>query len=773
MVSFGWATNMLGLFMCLALLLVKQGHGAGLEVPSAPFVELGVLSGDTIRAEFSPGNDLVGEDGSVLVTDGGSAIHSYKVEWDTDPGVQEVQTITTSTYVGTNEIQTIATKLEGKNEVQTVQTYSDEVQEVQKITIKHATSGSYFFLKLDTTNTGGSVQFSGDIPVNAEASGSGNTVAEIISEMSNIDSPVVVTSNIISEGTEYLVTFPASMGDVPTMEPFVDKLLPQGEATATVETVDHGNIISGTFRLSFEGATTDDIPFDATPTVMRERLEALPGIETVEVSVSEADNQRGYYWTIEFTGAQNDGNVVEDIKAVTTGLSVSNPVKAVNGARIAVTTVDGYEVGGTFTLEYNSEETAPISFEASAAEMKELLEGLPNDVIPKGSIAVSRTGPNGEKQYTWTVTFLNNYQRTHEGNLMPFDADFTALTPNGEAEVVVDELRKGTRKDVQTMTVSAAGGTIPDDRMMTLNFRNETTVPFRFHYDDSLGNPSCDSIVTEQQKITSSTLNTETTQSQGDGEVSTNLEFRLVYSTPYITETTGWIKANPLGTVDCSTAQGDIETELEKFTVFSDVIVTSSSAGVSMGCEWTIDFVSSIGDIPLLQIEAKNEESNNFGALGYTTTAGDDTIIVEEKVIGAKDVIKAALEELDTIGTVTVTVDGAAVAPDACVWKVTFDSNAGELDLLSVTIYDLGDEGNSVTDATYTNGGVSTGVAVARATGNDVSTSEALSGYFAMSFRGERTSYVRYDASARVIEQALETLGTVGDVAVFRSKAET
>ena len=63
-----------------------------------------------------------------------------------------------------------------------------------------------------------------------------------------------------------------------------------------------------------------------------------------------------------------------------------------------------------------------------------------------------------------------------------------------------------------------------------------------------------------------------------------------------------------------------------------------------MGCEWTVEFISSIGDVPLLQIEAKNAESNNFGALGYTSTAGDDTIIIEEVTAGAKDAIKAALE---------------------------------------------------------------------------------------------------------------------------------
>ena len=372
------------------------------------------------------------------------------MEWDTDPGVQEVQTITTSTYVGANEVQTIATKLPGQNEVQLIKTLTLPVQEKQKIAIKHATSGSFFFLKLDTTSTGGSIQFSGDIPVHADATGAGYSVANIISGMSNVKAhgSVTVTKTIVSDVEFYYeVEFPASMGNVPTMEAFTDKLLPQGEATATISTVEDGNIIGGTFRLSFEDVSTVDLPFDASPTEMREALEDLPGIETVDVAVSVVDDQRGYEWTVEFTGTLNDGNVVEDIKANTDGLFVSNPVRAPDGAVITVTPSDGAEIGGTFTLTYGGEETSNLDFNAESADVKEALESLGNNVIPTGTIAVSRSGPNGEKEYTWTVTFLNDFARTHEGDLNLITFDKTLMTPANSA-IVVAELpgRKGTIK---------------------------------------------------------------------------------------------------------------------------------------------------------------------------------------------------------------------------------------------------------------------------------------------------------------------------------------
>jgi hypothetical protein len=155
---------MLNLNMLLLLFVVFSYfninvNAAGLQTPSAPFVDLTVLSSDAIRANFSAGNEL-NTDKSTLVTDGGSAIHSYKVEWDSDPGVQEVQTIVTSTYIGANEVQTISTKADKKNEIQTVTTKTEAQPEVQRITVTHATAGSYFFVKLDTTAIGGSVQFS-------------------------------------------------------------------------------------------------------------------------------------------------------------------------------------------------------------------------------------------------------------------------------------------------------------------------------------------------------------------------------------------------------------------------------------------------------------------------------------------------------------------------------------------------------------------------------------------------------------------------------------
>jgi hypothetical protein len=106
-------------------LIALVGVNAQLSIPDAPTsVALDVLSGSKLL--FCPQDFIVGfgsfyfifyfqpfikivylyvfdapSKGDIRVsfeaplTDGGSAVQSYTVEWDTDPGVQEVQSIST------------------------------------------------------------------------------------------------------------------------------------------------------------------------------------------------------------------------------------------------------------------------------------------------------------------------------------------------------------------------------------------------------------------------------------------------------------------------------------------------------------------------------------------------------------------------------------------------------------------------------------------------------------------------------------------------------
>ena len=430
-------------------------------------------------------------------------------------------------------------------------------------------------------------------------------------------------------------------------------------------------------------------------------------------------------------------------------------VSSLNGgakAHINITSYDGNELGGSFTLAYKNVISPNIPFNASAAEAKALLESIAP--IPQGTIAVSRTGPDGQKAYSWTVTFLSDYARTFAGSLPLFVADASSLTGRFVG-VHVDMVRQGTQQEVQQLTVTTAGASaIGSNWYMMLSFNNQTTgqIPV------SPSNITCNTAQTEVQRITSSTV--DTTTSGGDDSVSMYLQFRMLYRD----QVSGWIQANPNADGDCSLAAANIEKQLEMMPYFPDVVVSYASTGLSQGCMWDINFVSSVGDIDLLTIEAMNSVTGNKGVVGYKSVAGDDTVVSSVLVDGTVDTIKAHLEELSNVGTVTVSSSSIS-AKGECTWKITFDTKAGDLSLLEAVITDgvsLSTLGSSVTLSPVS-------VAITEVTPG---TSKPLGGSFALSFRGERTTYLSYDASARDVSNALMALETVGEVIVARSDAD-
>ena len=79
------------------------------DVPAS--ADLSVVSGSALQLDFE-----------APLTDGGAAVQEYLVEWDTDPGEQEIQTVTTTTYIGANEVQTLTSTAFDEDEVQVITT---------------------------------------------------------------------------------------------------------------------------------------------------------------------------------------------------------------------------------------------------------------------------------------------------------------------------------------------------------------------------------------------------------------------------------------------------------------------------------------------------------------------------------------------------------------------------------------------------------------------------------------------------------------------------
>ena len=90
--------------------------------------------------------------------------------------------------------------------------------------------------------------------------------------------------------------------------------------------------LGGTFQLSLLGHSTEPIDFNAPDTAMKQRLEALPNIGTVDVVRSSPTSQLGYTWTVTYTsnpgtfpaGSGNVEALVSDVSALTgAGVSVT------------------------------------------------------------------------------------------------------------------------------------------------------------------------------------------------------------------------------------------------------------------------------------------------------------------------------------------------------------------------------------------------------------------------------------------------------------------
>jgi hypothetical protein len=114
---------------------------------------------------------------------------------------------------------------------------------------------------------------------------------------------------------------------------------------------------SGTFTVTYGGHTTAPIPATANRATVTAALESLPGLAG-NVALSGAAGG----WVVSFTGALAGTEV-----PLLSGSVTDNPSQV-----IAVT-----GEGGTYQLQSGGADTAPLPFDASAAEIEEALRALP------------------------------------------------------------------------------------------------------------------------------------------------------------------------------------------------------------------------------------------------------------------------------------------------------------------------------------------------------------------------------------------------------------
>lgn len=405
------------------------------------------------------------------VSDGGSAVTSYRVEWDTAPGVREEQTIATDVWLGANDVQTITSTATTVNEVQTFITTATAKPSIQTITSTASafeTIGGTFTIGITTAS---GLATSGPLQNNAAwNAGTGpihTTVQEALTAM-GVATTVTRTGPDGQGGYVWTVTFTSNL---PTPLLTVASSLSGLGSSIVVAEVQAANQLGGTFALSFRGATTAPIKVTATDASVQAALAELATITSVIVTRSvTADTQGGYTWRVTFTSDDQAGDMpalVPTLSALTG--SGANVTVCADGSTVAPciagSSTRGNQIAGTFSVTDSfSNVASSISYDSSAAAMATKIGALSN-----GACTVTRSGPDRNRGYVWTISFTSNLGLLP--NLVP---NPTGLTGTGVTLTQGHPL-PGTIQTVQSVSLSGLLSTGAPRGSITLTVNAATT----------------------------------------------------------------------------------------------------------------------------------------------------------------------------------------------------------------------------------------------------------------------------------------------------------
>lgn len=201
----------------------------------------------------------------------------------------------------------------------------------------------------------------------------------------------------------------------------------------------------GSYTITFGADTTAPIAFDAPAGAVQAALEALPsiGVGDVEVSGGVGDALGRSSYLISFGGAlgQTDLDLLSTDAA---GLSGGVAATDVNGLTVAAT-------GGTYTLTFNAETTAPIAFDAHRNTVDAALEALTG--IGAGEVRVTGGVGDATGSSPYNITFSGTLAGQDASRLVP---DSSGLT--GGAAVPAPWTRGGGRLTVLNVDEEPADG---------------------------------------------------------------------------------------------------------------------------------------------------------------------------------------------------------------------------------------------------------------------------------------------------------------------------
>lgn len=675
--------------------------------------------------------------------------------------------------------------------------------EVQAVTVRQANGGTFALGFRDAWTT----------PLAHDASA--DDVASALEALSTLGS-LSVSRSTEGASVTWAVTFLGNGGDLPLLRADASGLLsmssafPPDRPSVVVRELQAGSSASlgGSFGVSFD-ATGDGVAestilaYDVSASTMQSALRALGGsLNSVVVSREAYGFNGGYAWDVTFASGSGDNPLM----AINTALlSGSAPYALVAKKRTGTqpevqairTTVSAGSASGTFFLSFQDKATSSLAASATAAQVQTALNALPSI----GAVSVSRISL-GSNCFRWLVTFASPKTDGPQPLLVAGGVDtqgslstLVSTTTGASASVNVTRVLSG--------SYAGLSGSL------TLEFDGRST--------SVAHDASADVMATALQRLGTGSVNVTRSLNgpEAYGAYSWNVTF-TGHAAPLPTVSLGSAFLSTNSTLSAQTTV--VKAATGKCCLSGSVGIsrngTSSGAfflnttapalqsllrskwgvGVTVsreadpngGATWQVTFPPSASsttatyafdpaatalrlagsvstrtatsayaaqaflppNVQTVVLQASSALSGSFElSLNHSTTG---PIAADASAAEIEDAIRGIL-----LPEVQVTRNMSTWNHNAIAWDLTFPSTAGVLQHVACDASMLRAEHHAdARCSVYT---------------KQRSPASKLGGTFVLSYMGQTTTPLRFDASSADVEAALEALSTVGDVTVSRS----
>ena len=201
---------------------------------------------------------------------------------------------------------------------------------------------------------------------------------------------------------------------------------------------------NGTFLLGFMGQDTSELPYNASALAVEGALDALPSVLNVggSMAVTATATQNPLTgattttYTVVFGGTLGQGQQPLLTVAPTTNSNITIPGGVIEerqgtGSRPEVQQISILNKAGSFTLTFNAQTTAALPYNASAAQVQNALNSLASINGVGGSVTVTLSGS------VYTVTFGGNLEAGQQPLLIALKSGSMASNP------AVTEIQQG------------------------------------------------------------------------------------------------------------------------------------------------------------------------------------------------------------------------------------------------------------------------------------------------------------------------------------------